>query len=187
MATSKNLSNLVINKIDSQAVYDYMKATGLVNEDELYLVNDTSGGSVDINSINGLDTYLANNGYIRFATGSYIGDTDKSVNTSYTFPDVSSLKSKGRKITLPFAPSVLYINNKTLYQGGSLTTTYTLTDTSWTKCTYYSACLDGNILYVAHAGAGTHGGIVADNSDTSYGFNFLNKTYQWEIASAIIF
>ena len=184
MATSKNLSNLVINHIESQSVYDYMKNNNLISEDELYLVNDTGSGSVDINSIEGLDTYLANNGYIRFATGSYKGDTGSAINNSYTFPDVSSLKSRGRKITLPFAPSVLYLNNKTLYQGGSLTTTYIAANTSQTRYTYYSACLEGNILYVAHAGNGS----ASDNSNSSYGFNFLNKTYQWEITSgAIIF
>lgn len=46
MPTNKNLSNLVINKVESQAVYDQMKAQNLINEDELYLINDTgSSGS----------------------------------------------------------------------------------------------------------------------------------------------
>lgn len=43
MPTNKNLSNLVINKVESQAVYDQMKAQNLINEDELYLVNDSAG------------------------------------------------------------------------------------------------------------------------------------------------
>lgn len=38
MATEKNLNNLVINKVESQDVYNYMKANSLINEDELYLV-----------------------------------------------------------------------------------------------------------------------------------------------------
>lgn len=42
MPTNKNLSNLVINKVESQTVYDQMKAQNLINEDELYLVNDTA-------------------------------------------------------------------------------------------------------------------------------------------------
>ena len=38
MSTEKNLNNLVINKVESQEVYNYMKANSLINEDELYLV-----------------------------------------------------------------------------------------------------------------------------------------------------
>ena len=38
MSTEKNLTNLVINKVESQDVYDYMKAKNLINADELYLV-----------------------------------------------------------------------------------------------------------------------------------------------------
>lgn len=48
MPTNKNLSNLVINKVESQAVYDQMKAQNLINEDELYLINDTgSSGTIE--------------------------------------------------------------------------------------------------------------------------------------------
>lgn len=49
MATEKQISNLVINKVESQAVYDYMASNNLVNEDELYLIENTgddSGGGV---------------------------------------------------------------------------------------------------------------------------------------------
>ena len=38
MSTEKNLNNLVINKVESQEVYNYMKANSLINADELYLV-----------------------------------------------------------------------------------------------------------------------------------------------------
>ena len=43
MSTEKNLSNLVINKVASQEVYDYMKQNNLTNADELYFVQ----GEVD--------------------------------------------------------------------------------------------------------------------------------------------
>lgn len=49
MATEKQISNLVINKVESQAVYDHMVSNNLVNEDELYLIENTgddSGGGV---------------------------------------------------------------------------------------------------------------------------------------------
>lgn len=38
MSTEKNLNNLVINKVESQDVYNYMKSNSLINADELYLV-----------------------------------------------------------------------------------------------------------------------------------------------------
>lgn len=38
MATEKNLSNLVINKVENQAVYEQMKLKNLINSDELYFV-----------------------------------------------------------------------------------------------------------------------------------------------------
>ena len=60
MPTSNNISNLIINKVESQTVYDSMKTKGLINEDELYLVNDTGNSSIDASSITGLDTYLNN-------------------------------------------------------------------------------------------------------------------------------
>ena len=49
MATEKNLNNLVINKVESQTVYDYMKANNLINDDELYLVQDV--GEIDAAAI----------------------------------------------------------------------------------------------------------------------------------------
>ena len=38
MPTSKNIDNLVINKIQNQEVYNYLVTNNLINEDELYLV-----------------------------------------------------------------------------------------------------------------------------------------------------
>lgn len=48
MATEKNISNLVINKVENQEVYDYMVTNNLINEDELYFVQgeDASGAGV---------------------------------------------------------------------------------------------------------------------------------------------
>lgn len=42
MPTSKNLDSLVINKVESQEVYEWMKANNKTNEDELYLTPDAS-------------------------------------------------------------------------------------------------------------------------------------------------
>lgn len=45
MPTSKNLDSLVINKVESQEVYEWMKANNKTNEDELYLTPDASSGT----------------------------------------------------------------------------------------------------------------------------------------------
>ena len=166
MATNKNLSNLVINKVESQTVYDYMKATGLVNEDELYLVNDTGSGSIDASSIDGLDTYLTNTGCVRFLSGSYQG-TASSVTPS-KLTTVDNLKTNGRKMTLAFTPYVLYLNDVTLYQNKSATTTI-VGSYGQSNTTYYSAYLEGNILYIAG------------------GHDFSSQTYRWEIADCELF
>lgn len=44
--TEKELSTLVINKIDSAATFEAMKAAGQVNEDELYLIGGNDAGGV---------------------------------------------------------------------------------------------------------------------------------------------
>ena len=40
-STSKQISSLKINKVPSAAVYDKMVAQNLINDDELYLVQET--------------------------------------------------------------------------------------------------------------------------------------------------
>lgn len=43
MATEKQISNLVINKLENQDIYDYLSSNNLLNEDELYLVKSDEG------------------------------------------------------------------------------------------------------------------------------------------------
>lgn len=45
MATEKQISNLVINKVESQNIYDYLSSNNLLNEDELYLVKSDEGNN----------------------------------------------------------------------------------------------------------------------------------------------
>ena len=47
MPTIKNLSELIINNVESQEVYDYMVNQGLINDNELYLVNGEDTGAGD--------------------------------------------------------------------------------------------------------------------------------------------
>lgn len=48
----KNLQNFIINKVESQSVYNAMVAAGQVNEDELYLIQGDSA-SQSVTSVNG--------------------------------------------------------------------------------------------------------------------------------------
>ena len=40
MPSSKKISSLVINKVPSPEIFNSMKSKGLINEDEVYLVED---------------------------------------------------------------------------------------------------------------------------------------------------
>lgn len=44
MPTNRNLSNLIINKVDSQEVFEQMQTNNLLNDDELYLIQDEGAG-----------------------------------------------------------------------------------------------------------------------------------------------
>ena len=50
MPTEKNLSNLIINKVESKEVYNYMVANNLVNEDEMYLVQGDDEAQIIVDS-----------------------------------------------------------------------------------------------------------------------------------------
>ena len=61
MASSSNerkLKNLVINKVDSQATFDQMKESGLINTDELYLIKEGTKDRVLDVIINGESTVV---------------------------------------------------------------------------------------------------------------------------------
>ena len=68
MASSKNLNNLVINKVESQEVYDKLKATHQINEDELYLIEGEEDKLIDI-QINGV-SILTDDKVANFITNS---------------------------------------------------------------------------------------------------------------------
>lgn len=50
MPTEKGLSNLIINKVESKEVYNYMVANNLVNEDEMYLVQGDDEAQIIVDS-----------------------------------------------------------------------------------------------------------------------------------------
>lgn len=67
MPTSKNLDSLVINKVESQEVYEWMKANNKTNEDELYLTPDTSGSTTVDSELSATSTNPVQNKVIKSA------------------------------------------------------------------------------------------------------------------------
>lgn len=67
MPTSKNLDSLVINKVESQEVYEWMKANNKTNEDELYLTPDASGGTTVDSELSATSTNPVQNKVIKSA------------------------------------------------------------------------------------------------------------------------
>ena len=54
MPTTTDLKQLIINTVESQEVYDYLKTNGLINEDEIYLVAGDSSYVLPIASADSL-------------------------------------------------------------------------------------------------------------------------------------
>ena len=67
MPTSKNLDSLVINKVESQEVYEWMKANNKTNEDELYLTPDASSSTTIDSALSSTSTNPVQNKVIKSA------------------------------------------------------------------------------------------------------------------------
>lgn len=67
MPTSKNLDELVINKVESQEVYEWMKANNKTNEDEFYLTPDASGSTIVDSELSATSTNPVQNKVIKSA------------------------------------------------------------------------------------------------------------------------
>ena len=57
-SSERKLKNLVINKVDSQATFDQMKKSGLINTDELYLIKEGTKDRVLDVIVNGESTVI---------------------------------------------------------------------------------------------------------------------------------
>lgn len=72
MPTEKNVTNLVVNKVASQEVYDYMVANNLINNDELYFVQGSdSSGSAGNAIAYGLYSHAEGNNTLAFGETSH--------------------------------------------------------------------------------------------------------------------
>lgn len=82
MSTEKNLSNLVINDVESPEVYDQMSSNNLLNEDEMYLVSeeDSEDDTLYLTDVPNTDT-IGRKGQIAIVTKYKNSTTD----TGYYF------------------------------------------------------------------------------------------------------
>lgn len=78
MPTTTDLNQLIINTVESQEVYDYLKTNGLINEDEIYLVAGDSSYVLPIASADSLGGVKIGSGLSVEADGtvSLSGDID---------------------------------------------------------------------------------------------------------------
>lgn len=72
MPTEKNVTNLVVNKVESQEVYDYMVTNNLINDDELYFVQGSDSSENAGNAIAyGLYSHAEGNNTFAFGEASH--------------------------------------------------------------------------------------------------------------------
>lgn len=75
MPTTTDLKQLVINTVESQEVYDYLKTNGLINEDEIYLVAGSIPTPDVSGQINTHNTDTSAHRGIRESITTHTGDT----------------------------------------------------------------------------------------------------------------
>lgn len=73
-SNERNLKNLVINKVDSQATFDQMKKSGLINADELYLIKEGTKDRVLDVIVNGESTVI--NGISEFNVPTVVSELE---------------------------------------------------------------------------------------------------------------
>lgn len=73
-SSERKLKNLVINKVDSQATFDQMKESGLINTDELYLIKEGTKDRVLDVIVNGESTVI--NGISEFNVPTVVSELE---------------------------------------------------------------------------------------------------------------
>ena len=104
MPITKNIESLVLNKVESQEVYDYMASKNLINEDELYLVlGDASADIIVDAALNTESENPVQNKVIASAINNLntlVGDTTVSLQIQNY---IQNFVPKHTTITLPAA------------------------------------------------------------------------------------
>lgn len=140
MAINKDMSNLVINEVENQQVYDYMVQNNLINDDELYLVQGENEYKIKQTAVSSpsasgsatafIDTISQDaNGKIT-ATKKSIpsvsvgtsGTSSKTLSHSGTFTAITGLTASNHTITPTVTTYTLPTDNDTKNTAGSTDT-----------------------------------------------------------------
>lgn len=164
-------------------------STKMVTSDGIYkaLANKApSSHNHPASAITGLAEQISSLGYAKIATGSYVGDcgvAGQQTSSNYYYY-VTDLKSKGRQIILPFAPSVIIVFQNENTHDFFVTTAgreykYTITNTSANAHMRY---LENNIFYCDGTPSRftVRQGITLSSGYDDYpGCNRYGTTYYW--------
>ena len=125
MGTSKEVNNLIINKVESQEVYDYMASNNLINEDELYLVEGDEYTNAT-QSKSGLMSNIDKSKLDGIADGANKTIVDSSLSTTSTNPIQNKvikteLDKKADKTALDAKADKTALDGKLDKTGGTLT------------------------------------------------------------------
>lgn len=125
MATSKEVNNLTINKVESQEVYNYMASNNLINEDELYLVEGDEYTNAT-QSKSGLMSNIDKSKLDGIADGANKTIVDSSLSTTSTNPVQNKvikteLDKKADKTALDAKADKTALDGKLDKTGGTLT------------------------------------------------------------------
>ena len=130
MAISKNINNLVINKVENEQVYEYMVQNNLINDDELYLIQDVDDeikidSSLSSTSENPVQNKIITEEIERI--NSKIEDTNISFTGEYSdiknAPDILDDGSSSLQVVDPDGNIIMSINS-----GGCTTTSLEAND-----------------------------------------------------------
>lgn len=134
MPTSKKITDFVINKVPSEEVFNKMKAQGLINEDEIYLIAEDISANSSQSSNESSTTKLANARKIRktsasSSTASVNGSSniDNDFNEAFTISnDGTGSKTRDSDSTYLVSPKkgrniVNICNGEILVTGSSIT------------------------------------------------------------------
>lgn len=164
MPTEKNVTNLIVNKVESQEVYDYMVTNNLINDDELYFVqgSDSFGNTGDAIAY-GLYSHAEGHDTLAFGEASHaegggllssgIVITGNTGATTYTYSEdfldcrVGEVLQYGNKYSIVTA---IDRNNK------KITVQKTLSDNEGLTNAYVGVFRGAAGLYSHIEGLGTH-------------------------------
>lgn len=124
MATNRDINNLIINKVESKQVYDYMVQNDLINDDELYLVQGAEDDIVIDSSLSSTSENPVQNKVVKAkfdsvdsSISSLQTSVDGKANSTHThsISNITNLQSSldGKQATISGAATTITSSNLT--------------------------------------------------------------------------